>query len=310
MNSYVALLLGLAFAGTGGELFVRGTVGLARAARISPGIIAATVAAFATSSPELTVAISSALDGSPEISLGDALGSNVVNVALILAIAMIIAPIEVPKGSLRRDYPVALLIPVLIGVLLVDGRLSRWDGVLLLVAFLAWLLAIIRDAGRERSAAPEVLGERHPSRAVVESVIGLTLLIAAGKLIVVGATDLARAFGFTEFVIGATIVAIGTSVPELATAIISRMRGHDEIGLGTILGSNIFNGLFVVGVAATIAPIEVTLKVAAPALILGCVAVGLTFPPRSGVIDRWRGAMLLTVYGAYLITVLQSAAVH
>ncbi len=306
MNNYLALLVGLACAGGGGELFVRGTVGLARAARISPGIIAATVAAFATSSPELTVAVSSALGGAPAISLGDVLGSNVVNVALILAAALLIAPIHAPRGSIMRDFPVATLVPVLLAVLLFDGQVSRIDGMVLLAAFLAWLVAVIIEARRERSAAARVLGEGKPVRAVVEGAVGLALLVTAGKLIVYGATGIAQAYGLSEFIIGATIVAIGTSVPELATAIISRVRGHDEVGLGTILGSNIFNGLFVVGVASTITPIVVPFSEAAPALVLGLVAVVLTFPSRSGQIDRWRGGMLLVVYAAYLAAILQA----
>ncbi len=148
MSNQLALLLGLVCAGLGGELFVSGTVGLARAARISPGIIAATVAAFATSSPELTVAITSAWNGTPEISLGDVLGSNVVNIALILASALLIAPIAVPRGSIRRDFPVALLVPVLLGVFLIDGQLSRIEGAMLLVGFLAWLIAVSHEARR------------------------------------------------------------------------------------------------------------------------------------------------------------------
>jgi cation:H+ antiporter len=305
VDSYIAMLIGLACAGVGGELFVRGTVGLAKAARISPGIIAATVAAFATSSPELTVAISSALEGAPEISLGDVLGSNVVNIALILAAVLLIGPIAAPRDGIRRDFPVAVLAPVILGVLLLDGRLSRLDGILLLVGFVAWLGAVIHEARRQRSAAAQVLGEKRPLRAVAEGGVGLALLIAAGKFIVYGATGIAKTYGLSEFIIGATIVAVGTSVPELATAIISRVRGHDEVGLGTILGSNIFNGLFIVSVACVITPINVPFSVAAPALILGFAAVVLTYPPRSGTIDRWRGGMLLAVYATYLIAVFQ-----
>ncbi|MDX2201606.1 MAG: calcium/sodium antiporter [Hyphomicrobiaceae bacterium] len=305
MNMYLVMLIGLVCAGAGGELFVRGTIGLARAARISPGIIAATVAAFATSSPELTVAINSALAGAPQISLGDALGSNVINVALILALAVLIAPITARRSNVRRDFPVALLVSVVIGALLVDGHLSRIEGVMLLAGFAVWLVAVALEARSERSAAPEVLGETRPVRAIVESAIGLALLIAAGNLIVLGATGIAQAFGLSAFVIGATIVAIGTSVPELATAIISRVRGHDEVGLGTVLGSNIFNGLFIIGVAATITPIDVAFVAAAPSLVLGLVAVAITYPPRSGIIDRWRGAMLLAVLAVYLASALQ-----
>jgi cation:H+ antiporter len=305
MIEYIQFLIGLVFAGVGGELFVRGTVGLARAARVSPGIIAATVAAFATSSPELTVAVSSAIDGTPEISLGDALGSNIVNVALILALAVLISPIAVSRSSIRRDFPVAMTIPVILGILLIDGTLSRLDGLALLLAFVIWLTAIVHEVRKQRSAAGEVLGEPKPTRAVVESAIGFALLIAAGYLIVEGASAIAKLWGLSEFVIGATIVAVGTSVPELATAIISRLKGHDEVGLGTVLGSNIFNGLFIVGVASSITPITVGLRETAPAIVIGFAALALTFPPRSGVIGRWRGGLLIGLYAAYILTVLQ-----
>ncbi len=303
--TYVALLAGLAAAGLGGELFVRGTVGLAVAARLSPGIIAATVAAFATSSPELTVAITSALAGEPEIALGDALGSNVVNVAVILGAALLIAPIIAPRGSVRRDFPVALLLPAVLAALLVDGVLSRLDGLILLLCFVGWIIAVLIEVRRQRSAAGEVLGDKNPRRAAIEGAIGLVLLIAAGKLIVFGATGIAKAIGLSQFVIGATIVAVGTSVPELATALVSRLKGHDEVGIGTVLGSNIYNGLFIIGIAATIAPIHVKFVSAAPALILGLVAVALCFPPQSGRIGRWRGGMLIAVYLVYLVAVLQ-----
>ncbi|MBY0225967.1 MAG: hypothetical protein K2Q28_09200 [Hyphomicrobium sp.] len=150
VTSILSLLGGLICAGLGGELFVRGTVGLARAARISPGIVAATVAAFATSSPEVTIAVSSALDGVPQISLGDALGSNLVNVALILGLALVIAPVRAQGGSLKRDLPVALLVQVVLLVLLFDGRLSRIDAGLLLAVFLAWLFAVVHEARSQR----------------------------------------------------------------------------------------------------------------------------------------------------------------
>jgi cation:H+ antiporter len=306
MIDYLALLIGIACAGAGGELFVRGTVGIAGAMRISAGIIATTVAAFATSSPELTVSINSALNGTPRIALGDALGSNVVNVALILAAAVLIAPITATRDTVKRDFPVALVVPVILAALLFDGVLSRLDGAVLLGLFAGWLIAVVREARRQRSAAAAVLGEHRPVRAVIEAAAGLALLILAGRLIVVGATGIAEAHGIDAFIIGATVVALGTSVPELATAIISGIKGHEEVGLGTILGSNIFNGLFIVGVACSIAPISITLREVGPPLVLGLAAVALTYPPTTGRIERWRGIILLGVYATYLFAVVLS----
>jgi cation:H+ antiporter len=305
VNEYLALLIGILCAGGGGELFVRSTVGLAVALRISPGIIAATIAAFATSSPELTVSINAALAGMPRLALGDALGSNVVNVALILAVALLLVPIAAPRDTIRRDFPTALAIPVVVAALLFDGVLSRVDGFLLLALFAGWFVAVVLEARRQRSLPVQILGEQNPVRAILSGVAGLALLILAGHLIVSGATAIATAHGIDGFLIGATIVAVGTSVPELATAIIAGLKGHDEVGLGTILGSNIFNGLLVIGIASSISPIEISVAEVAPALILGLASVALTYPPSSGVIGRWRGLILIGVYAAYVVAMIQ-----
>ena len=305
MNDYLALILGVVCAGIGGELFVRGAVGLAFWARISPGIVGATVVAFATSSPELSVSINAALAGKPQIGLGDALGSNVVNVALILALALLISGIQSPRDSIKRDFPVALLIPIITGVLFLDGELSRLDGLLMLGMFITWLVAAVIEARKQRSAAEEVIGEHRRWLVVVSCVTGLAFLVAAGNLIVAGARGIAISFGIDEFIIGATIVAVGTSVPELATAVIAKLRGHDEVGLGTILGSNIFNGLLIVAVAAMIHPITVPWREVAIALVFGLVALVFAYPTRKGFIERRRGVLLLVLYVVYLATILQ-----
>ena len=308
MNDYASLILGVACAGIGGELFVRGAVGLAQWARISPGIIGATVAAFATSSPELSVSMNSALAGEPQIGLGDALGSNVVNVALILALALVISGIQSPRDSVKRDFPVALLIPVITGVLFLDGELSRFDGLLMLSMFFVWLVAAIIEARKQRNIAAKILGEHRGWRIVLSCVVGLAFLSAAGNFIVAGARGIAIAFGMDEFVIGTTIVAVGTSVPELATTVVAKLRGHDEVGLGTILGSNIFNGILVVAVAAVIHPIAVAWREVAITLVFGVVTLVVAYPSRTGFIERRRGLLLLVLYAAYLATILHQQA--
>ncbi|MGB2818328.1 MAG: calcium/sodium antiporter, partial [Burkholderiaceae bacterium] len=298
MESYVSLLIGVACAAIGGEFFVQGAVGLARWARVSPGIIAVTVAAFATSSPELSVSVSAALAGTPEIALGDALGSNVVNVALILGSALAIAAIRSPRDALRRDFPVALAVPLATVVLAADGVVSRLDGLGLFLGFLVWLGAAVSEARRQRRAATmdAANGGGHHRWTLVSAAAGLALLIVAGTLIVGGARGIAQSYGLDEFVIGATIVAVGTSVPELATTIMAKLRGHDEVGLGTILGSNLFNGLFIVSVAAMIHPIPVETNDVFVALAFGIVAVALTLPVKDGRIGRQRGLLLLLLY--------------
>jgi cation:H+ antiporter len=304
---YAALILGVVCAGLGGELFVRGAVGLARWSRISPGIVGATVAAFATSSPELSVSISSALAGKPQIALGDALGSNVVNVALILGGALVISGSQTPRAGVKRDFPVALLVPIVTAVLCLDGEISRVDGILLLCAFVAWLVATVIEARKLRSAAESVRGAQRPWVASAFSVAGLAFLITAGYFIVSGARGIALQFGVAEFVIGATVVAVGTSVPELATALIAKLRGHDEVGLGTVLGSNIFNGLFIVALAAIIHPIALRWREVVGVLAFGAVALACCYPPSTGFIERRRGFLLLALYVAYLTSVLQMA---
>jgi cation:H+ antiporter len=301
MNDGLTLLLGILCAGIGGELFLRGLVGIARWARISASIVGATVAAFATSSPELSVGIGAALSGKPQISLGDTLGSNVVNVALILGIGLLVSGIQSSRDVVKREFPVALLVPAMIGLLSLDGALSRFDGLLLVVAFFAWLFRAIADARVQRRAGAGKTGGV-PRRWVVLLLcaVGLALLIAAGRFVVTGATGIARSFGVDAFIIGATVVAIGTSIPELATTVIAQIRGHHEVGLGTILGSNIFNGLFIVGVVAVICPIAVARREVAVTLAFGVVTVALTWPPRHGLIRRVRGMMLVVLYVGYL----------
>ncbi len=307
MNDYLTLLLGIAAAGFGGEMFVRGAIGLARWARIPAGIIGATIAAFATSSPELAIAINASLDGTPQIALGDTLGANVVNVSLILGIALLISKIRVPRDIIIRDLRVAIAAPFILALLLIDGGLSRIDGLILLAIFSAWLITVIRHIRIRRSErAVEMLGEHRHWLTIVSIAIGLGSLILAGELVVTGAKGIALTFGLDEFVIGATIVAIGTTMPELATVVISKMRGHEEIGLGTILGSNIFNNFWVVAVAAFVRPMtDLPLREVFVGLGFGALAVILTFPGRNGVIGRYRGLILLAIYLAYLLTIFR-----
>lgn len=305
MSDYLFLFAGIAAAGIGGELFVRGAVGLAKWMRIPAGIIGATIAAFATSSPELAVSINASLEGKPQIALGDALGSNVVNIALILGIALIISGIKTPRDSIKRDFPVALFAPFLTAILALDGEISRIDGGIMLAIFGAWLLAVVFEVRKQRSAAGDILGEKRQWSAIAAIIFGLGALILAGRLIVLGAKGIALSFGLDEFVIGATVVAIGTSAPELATVVISKLRGHDEVGLGTILGSNIFNNFWIVSLAALVTPIApLPLREVAIGLGFGALTVAITFPINS-FISRKRGIFLLLLYAAYIFIILR-----
>jgi cation:H+ antiporter len=300
MHPVLSLIVGLGLAAVGGELFVRGVVGIAAWARIPAGIIGATVAAFATSSPELSVAVNAAASGVTGIAFGDALGSNVVNIGLVLGLALLLGPIQESGERLRRDYLVALLAPVLTWILVIDGELTRLDATVLLAVFLAWILLTTKQALKDRDATAKTLGQRARPLALLESGLGLAALIAAGGFIVTGAKFVGGLLGWSPLVVGATLVALGTSMPELATTVLSRLRGHDEVGLGTILGSNIFNNLLIVGVATTIHPFRVSPLSSSVALGAGLMVLGACAPTRDGLIPKWRGWALLLLYSGYV----------
>lgn len=304
LTDSLTLLLGVLLAGVGGELFVRGAVGIAAAARVPPGIVGATVAAFATSSPELTVAVTSGLEDRSELALGDALGSNVANIGLVLGLVLLVGPLRMSGGVVRRDIAAALSIPVVTGLLALDGTLGATDAGVLLVLFATWLGASVTAARRERSAAEEVLGERAPALALLWSAGGLVLLVLAGRTIVSSTKGLGADLGLDAFVVGVVFVAIGTSVPELATAVVARVRGHDEVGLGTILGSNVFNGALIVPVAALLSPIDVDWGEVAVSLAFGLALVMLVAPVGDAVLGRARGLVLLGGYASSVVVLL------
>lgn len=298
--SILLLLGGVLLAWLGGELFVRGSVGLASWARWPTAVIGATVAAFGTSAPELFVAIHSARDGVPQLSFGDVLGSNVVNIALVLAIALLIAPMKAARGDVLRDYTIALLVPPLVGVLALDGHISRFDGGLMLAVFAGWLALAVSDA-RRHSGADTSSGEAvKPGRSVLVTLAGLGVLMIAAQFVVHGGKGIAVALGWSTFVIGAVVVALATSTPELATTIISKLKGHDEMGLGNILGSNIFNALFIAAVVALIQPFDMPFVAVRTALIGGLLSTLLIWPGKAGLIGRGRGVVLLLLYAAFV----------
>jgi len=299
MTAALLLVLGIACAAVGGNLFVRGAVGLASWLRVPAGLIGATVAAFATSTPELSVGIQAATSGRPELALGDALGSNVVNIALVLGAVLLLGPVSATRRELRREITVAAVAPMMTLVALADGELGRGEAWVLLAVFGGWLFVLGREALHERSIAPQVIGERAGTRTVIELGLGLVMLVVAGRLIVVAAKGIGTELGLDPFVVGATFVAVGTSSPELATAIIARRRGHSEIGVGTVLGSNVFNTLWIVGVVALIRPVQTSASEVVLAVTATIGALALVVPARSGQVPRWRGAALMGVAVVY-----------
>jgi cation:H+ antiporter len=297
----LALLAGgAACAGLGGELFVRGAVRIAAWLRVRPGLIGATVAAFATSAPELVVGITAALEGAPAIALGNALGANVVNLGLALGLSLLIGPSKISQGGVRRDLPAAFAIPVLTAVALLDGRLGRLDAALLAAVFAAWLALSIRQE-RETPEAAVPSPRRAHARSIALVAAGVALLLVAGEAFVRGALGLAQRFGWDPFLVGATLVALGTTMPELATSVIAKLRGHEEIGLGTLLGSCLFNGGFIVPAAALITPPQVGFAEVAVTLGAGMALVVAARPYRGAALGRARGALLLGLYAASLV---------
>ena len=289
------LLAGSALAALGGQLFIRGLIGFSAWWRLPTSVVAATLAAFATSAPELSVAINSAVAGQPEIALGEVLGSNVVNIALVLGIAVAFAPILVDRGAVAREYQAAAAAPALVGLLAVDGTLGRLDGLILLAVFAAWLSRGVAAGRRFRASAQGAALERTRTSVVISLGLGLVMLIIAGRAIVAGAVGVSTALGWDGFVVGAVLVALGTSAPELVTVIIARLRGHDDVAVGTILGSNIFNTLMILGVAAVIRPITVEGFETDVGVVASVVLVLLLLPVR-GRVDRWRSLPLLGSY--------------
>jgi cation:H+ antiporter len=298
--SALQMLAGIGCAVLGGDLFVRGVVSLAAWWRVPAGIIGATVAAFATSTPELSVAVNAALDGRPEIALGDALGSNVVNVGVVLGLALAFSAISVDRGVLVRDIPMALAAPAVLGLLALDGSVSRVDAVVLLVIFLGWLAQTTLAARSARDAVVSVLVERRHRTVVLSVAFGLVLLIIAGRFVVGAASGISQALGWDGFVVGAVFVALGTSTPEIATMIAARVRGHDEVGVGTVLGSNIFNTLLVVGAAALIHPIEIARFEIEAGVVFSILVVSLAIPGRTARLGRWRSLPLISSYLAMI----------
>ncbi|MGE3770238.1 MAG: sodium:calcium antiporter [Bdellovibrionales bacterium] len=298
------LIAGFICAGFGGEAFVRACVNSAVLLRIPSAIVAITIAAFATSSPELSVAVNAALAGTPQIALGDALGSNIINVALVLGLVLCFGGLAASRQNISRDWLLALFIPILVGVMASDGIIGMTDGIVLLGMFAVWLSFLVVTANNHRRAAAEAKTSIHKGNTVILLLMGLGLLMLAGTLIVSGAKAVGSWLGWSPFITGVTLVALGTSMPELAASLIARLRGHDDIGLNTVVGSNIFNLLCIVAIAAIIHPIAIDAQAIVGSIGVGLVALVFVFPNARGFIPRWRSIPLLVVYAAYVLSVL------
>ncbi|MCQ2063954.1 MAG: calcium/sodium antiporter [Fibrobacter sp.] len=266
--SIVAVLLGLTILVWSADKFVDGAVGIAKFCGMSTLLIGMVIVGFGTSAPEMVVSALSAMQGNPELALGNAYGSNIANIALILGVTAVIMPVLVKRDALKRDLPILLVVTALTIGLLLDGNVSRMDGVILLLVFAAVMGFNIwseqhakkKVAGKDTSDVIESDADNGAEKdmslgkSIFWLVLGLVLLVASSRALVWGACDIARALGVSDLLIGLTIVAVGTSLPELASSIAAARKGEDDLAFGNIVGSNLFNTLAVVGIAATISP--------------------------------------------------------
>jgi cation:H+ antiporter len=316
----LALISGFALLVWSADRFVEGAASTARYFGMPPLLIGMVIVGFGTSAPEMVVSALSAFQNNPGIALGNAFGSNITNIALILGVTALINPILVHSSVLRKELPVLTGVTVITVILLADLKLSFWDAGILLFLFAGLMFWTIKQGIKQKSDsfAKEVEAETASRKMPVRVAsfwlaTGLILLIVSSRILVWGAVKMAHIWGVSDMVIGLTIVALGTSLPELASSVIAALKGEHDIALGNILGSNLFNTLAVVGIAGIIQPFNVgteTLWRDMP--VMGGLTVSLFvicygFKGRQGRINRVEGAVLLTVYIAYTVYLIATA---
>jgi cation:H+ antiporter len=308
----------------GAELLVRGASRLAAALGISPLVIGLTVVGYGTSSPELAVSVQSSLLGQPDITLGNVVGSNILNVLLILGISAMVAPLVVSRQLVRWDVPLMIGVSFLLLLLALDGKVGRLDGFLLFTGNVAYVVWAIRQSRKESARVKAEYAKKFGDgqtqsgeRWLIQIALiigGLILLVVGSRWLVNGAVAIAQMLGLSELIIGLTIIAVGTSLPEVATSIVAGIRGERDIAVGNVVGSNLFNMLAVLGLASVVAPNGVSVSTAAlrfdiPVMIavaVACLPIFFT----GHVIARWEGALFLGYYVAYLLYLVLGAAQH
>ncbi len=315
----LAVLAGLAVLVWSADRFIDGAAAVARHFSLPPLLIGAVIIGFGTSAPELAVSVLSAMEGSPGIALGNAYGSNIANIALILGITALISPIVVQSQILRKELPVLVAITLLSVILIWDLTISRLDAIVLLVVFSGWMIWSIREGlsdGKDTlSQETEAELDAHPMsirQAWVWLAVGLVLLIVSSRLLVWGAVTIAEGLGISELVIGLTVVAVGTSLPELASCIAAARKNEHDLAMGNILGSNLFNTLAVVGLAGVIHPLTVEATVlyrdmaVMGALTLALFWLGKSHQGTPGRISRTGGGLLVLSFVGYTAWLLFS----
>ena len=309
--TYFLIIAGFALLLFGGESVVRGSVALAQRLGVSPLIVGLTIVGFGTSLPEMVVSVNAALVGSPGLAVGHVVGSNIANILLILGVAAVIAPIAVHPGAVKRDLlgmSAATLVYVGLGM---SGQIVFWQGVLMLIALMSYIGFTVWHDNKSNDEAAEMhrdeaaeMGEI-PLRTVSIAgiiIVGLFAVVVGAEWLITGATTLATEFGVPEEVIGLTVVAIGTSLPELATSIVAAYRGHSDVCVGNVLGSNLFNLFGITGVTALFAPLPFSDKIVSFDLwiLLAATAIIIPFMLTGRRISRPEGIVLLILYVSFI----------
>ena len=305
---YALILLSLVLLFAGAEMLVKGSASVAARAGLTPLMIGLTVVAFGTSSPELAVSLDAALMGQGDVAIGNVVGSNLLNIAVILGLSALICPIVVHLQLIKGDVPILILVAFLLPLLLLDGRLGRLEGCLLFAGIVLYTLLNVQMA--RKGSTTEVEDEfaegvpkmtRHWSLDLLLILGGLVVLVLGSHLLVDNCLLVARAFRISEAVIGLTVIALGTSMPELATSIVAAIRRQPDIALGNVVGSNIFNILGTLGLSAMVTPMVVPgIKMLDYAMMAGVSLLLLPFLMTGLRLARLEGAILLVVYASYL----------
>ncbi|WP_367363151.1 calcium/sodium antiporter [Mesotoga sp.] len=315
--SLLMLAAGFALLIKGADYLIEGSVAIAKNLGISELLIGLTIVALGTSAPELAVSIQAAIKGS-DIALGNVLGSNIANIGLILGATALLTPLGVNKTTMSYEIPFVILITVANGALILGNGngLSRSDGIVLIAFFLIFMMYVFTMAKRDRNISDivEVEGkrdieilEKSPVLAWVATIGGTVAVILGGNFVVDGGSSIARIFGVSDMLIGTTIVAIGTSLPELVTTISAGRKNRSDLAIGNVVGSNIFNLLLVLGISATISPITAQRSLAGEIIFASLLAIVLPLLLfRKKELDRPRGALLLIIYTAFLVSTIVS----
>jgi len=308
----VYFLGGLLAITLGADWLVRGGSRIAEGFEIPPLVIGLTVVAFGTSAPELVVSGGAAIRDQPGMAVGNVMGSTVANVGLIVGLSAIVRPIDVHRRLLVKESPLLILVLAIVMVLSLNDALGRLDGLALITGFAAYLFFLFRWAGTEGAELPlpveegEIPSDVKPLRDWAMAIVGLAGLLLGAHYVLEGAEDLARVLGVPEAVIGATMLAVGTSLPELASTVAASFRGLGDMAIGNVIGSNVFNLGLVLGGAALLRPLQLSPQQVAtqvvPALIFCIVLIPLGYTRMR--VDRWEGVLLLSGYGAFIYWVL------